>query len=147
MANLTILNKNNYFLASAKVNYKLRLKKASDEYETLLLGELTRRRHPRSSWSFQEQFKIIKIKITQVALMSKNGEFLQKLDLYLPPKMTDKFEKMSKIDQKLTINSVLNQLFESNPDLKLSALFMEIFMWSYNDKQGILSHKNDSQYD
>lgn len=86
---------------SAKVNYKLRLKKASDEYETLLLGELTRRRHPRSSWSFQEQFKIIKIKITQVALMSKN---------------------------------VLNQLFESNPDLKLSALFMEIFMWSY-DKQ------------
>ena len=63
------------FSASAKVNYKLRLKKASDEYETLLLGELTRRRHPRSSWSFQEQFKIIKIKITQVALMSKNGEF------------------------------------------------------------------------
>ena len=61
--------------------------------------------------------------------------------------MTDELEKMSKSDQKLTINSVLNQLFESNPDLKLSALFMEIFMWSYNDKQGILSHKNDSQYD
>ena len=84
MANLTILNKNNYFLASAKVNYKLRLKKASDEYETLLLGELTRRRHPRSSWSFQEQFKIIKIKITQVALMSKNGEFLQKMTFIYP---------------------------------------------------------------
>lgn len=31
--------------------------------------------------------------------------------------------------------NVLNQLFEINLDLKLSALFMEIFMWSYNDKQ------------
>ena len=81
------------FSASAKVNYKLRLKKASDEYETLLLGELTRRRHPRSSWSFQEQFKIIKIKITQVALMSKNGEFRIKI---FSKKNWKKFLKVTK---------------------------------------------------
>ena len=66
------------------------MKKASDEYETLLLGELTRRRHPRSSWSFQEQFKIIKIKITQVALMSKNGEFKK---LFSEKKIGKKFSK------------------------------------------------------
>ena len=72
-----------YFSASGKVHYKKKLTKAVNEYETILLGELTRRRHPRSSWSFQEQMKVIMIKISQVSLMSRNGKILTSLNQVL----------------------------------------------------------------
>ena len=65
--------------------------------------------------------------------MSKNGEFSQKFSKTYP--------KLVKTDSNWTKILVLNQLFETNPDLKLSALFMEIFMWSYNDKQGMISNQ------
>ena len=60
------------------------------------------------------------------------------------PKIDPKWPDMTGNWPKMTKFLVLNQLFETNPDLKLSALFMEIFMWSYNDKQGMLTHWNDS---
>ena len=124
------------------------MKKASDEYETLLLGELTRRRHPRSSWSFQEQFKIIKIKITQVALMSKNGEFWIKF-FFFEKKIRKKFlkKKMTKTKIKFWINCLKQiQIWNYPPCLWrfLCGVTTINQVWLVIDCTKLMSHTNDS---
>lgn len=99
VATLLLLDPN-----STAVNYKTQLSKASDGYEEALLSKLSRLGHSASSWPFKEQFKIIKIKITQIAIMSKN---------------------------------ILTPLTENHPELKLSPLFVEIFMWSNTERNHV----------